>query len=126
MEKKHLNLTPPAKTSQPPNPDPDSEGAIACDCDMFFGPAGPLHMPGITHMRFEDLTAQVLTARQPGLIVLPLFSAGYDATAAVEQLEALGYRGRITVLAPPLPRPALVERELRALGPGARLVLISP
>jgi hypothetical protein len=99
---------------------------LACDCDLFFGPGGPLQRIAVTRLRFHDLTARSLADLAPGLVVLPLFAASHDAAAAVERLEELGYRGRITVLAPPLPRPALVERELRALGPGARLVLISP
>ena len=59
-------------------------------------------------------------------IILPLFGSGYDASSAIDELERLKYAGRITVIAPSLPRPSLVERELRALGPGARLTLISP
>lgn len=129
MDKKPLTFPPKnAKTS----PAPDvaqaltGEHCIACDCDMFFGPSGPLDLPGVTHMRFDDLTAKILSALQPGLIILPLFNGSQDAAGAVERLEELGYAGRITVLAPTLPRPGLVEHELRALGPGERLVLISP
>jgi hypothetical protein len=39
-------------------------------------------------------------------------------------LQALGFGGAITVLSPRLPRPLLVEAELRALGPGHRLTLL--
>lgn len=99
---------------------------IALDCKLFFGPDGPLHLAGITHVEIEALTARILSALQPELVVLPLFGPVHDAASYIERLQELGYDRRITVLAPPLPRPALVERELRDLGPGARLVLISP
>jgi len=73
----------------------------------------------------SGLTAALLTEMRPDRIVTPLFSGGVDATLVVERLEALNYRGAITVIGPPLPRPALVQAELRALGPGLRLTLIS-
>ena len=44
----------------------------------------------------------------------------------VEALMHLGYAGAISVIAPRLPDRAMVERELRALGPGLRLRLVSP
>ena len=102
------------------------ERAIAFDCLLFLGPGGPLPMTGVTHLRFADLSAALLAATNPSQIILPLFAAYYDAMSAVEMLEDLGYIGKLTVLAPDLPKPRLVERELRSLGPGTRLTLISP
>lgn len=104
----------------------DGERAIAFNCELFLGPGGPLPMTGVTHLRLADLSAALLAAADPGLIILPLFATGYDAIAAVERLEELGYTGKLTVLAPELPKPRLVERELRSLGPGTRLTLIAP
>ena len=104
----------------------EGERAVAFDCLPCLGPDGPVPMTGVTHLRFADLTAALLARMRPSLILLPLFSPGYDATTAIETLEALGYRGRLTILAPDLPKPRLVERELRNLGPGMRLTLISP
>lgn len=102
------------------------EKVIALDCELFLGPDGPVPMPNVTHLRFADLTADVLALLEPTLIILPLFAPNYDAMTAIETLEELGFAGKLTVLAPDLPRPRLVERELRSLGPGNRLTLISP
>ncbi len=102
------------------------ERIIALDCEVFLGPAGPLPVTEVQHLHFADLTAELLTTVKPSLIILPLFAAGHDAMTVVVILEGLGYAGRLTVLAPALPRPRLVERELRGLGPGMRLTLISP
>lgn len=104
----------------------DGEAVIACDCELFLGPNGPLPMQGVTHLKLEEITAQILSAIGPTQVILPLFTAQHDAAMAIELLEELGYRGRITVLAPALPKPRLVERELRALGPGLRLTLVTP
>lgn len=103
-----------------------AEQAVAFDCALFLGPSGPLPMIGVAHFSFADLTADLLDATSPGLIILPLFAETYDAVAAVERLQELGYTGKLTILAPDLPKPRLVERELRSLGPGTRLTLISP
>ena len=102
------------------------EKIVGLDCELFLGPDGPLPMAGVTHLAFSDLSPALLTALEPGLIILPLFAASHDAMTVIERLEELGYGGRLTVLAPQLPRPRLVERELRSLGPGTRLTLISP
>ena len=102
------------------------ELAVAFDCEHFLGPSGPLPMIGVAHFSFADLTPDLLAATSPSMILLPLFAASYDAVAAVERLQELGYTGKLTILAPELPKPRLVERELRNLGPGTRLTLISP
>ena len=108
-------------------PLPD-EGAVvlALDCLYLLDATGPLPMIGVVHRRYSDLGPALLTELQPTRIILPLFAADYDAMAAIEQLQRLQFAGQITVIAPDLPRPRLVERELRASGPGARLSLISP
>jgi len=73
----------------------------------------------------SGLTSDLLAQVRPDRVLTPLFSGGLDATTVIERLEELGYKGPITVIGPTLPRPTLVETELRALGPGARLVLVS-
>ena len=110
-------ILPPALTGEP---------AIAFDCGHFLGPSGPLPMIGVAHFSFAGLTPDLLAATSPSMILLPLFAASYDAVAAIERLQELGYTGKLTILAPELPKPRLVERELRNLGPGTRLTLISP
>lgn len=102
------------------------EKVMALDCEMLLGSDGPLPMTEVIHLRFADLTAALLAETGTTLILLPLIAPHYDAATAVERLQALGYAGKLTVLAPELPRPKLVERELRNLGPGTRLTLISP
>ena len=71
-----------------------------------------------------ELTAELLVQARPDRVICMLFGAGLDAYAVIERLESFGYGGAITVLAPHLPRPKLVEAELRAIGPGRRLTLL--
>jgi hypothetical protein len=99
---------------------------VGLECADLLGTSGPLAATGIVHVRSGRLTAGFVATVRPACVILPLFAMGFDAMSEIEALHAMGYTGRIAVLAPPLPNPRLVEQELRALGPGARLVLISP
>ena len=96
---------------------------LALDCAVSFDDASA---EGVTIAAFIDLNAAFLAEVAPELVVLPLFSVGQDATTMVEALMNLGYDGAISVMAPRLPDRAMVERELRALGPGLRLRLVAP
>lgn len=102
------------------------ERLLALECQSLLAPRGPIPLPEAVSRAASELSAALLAEVAPARIVLPLFSGSCDAMSVIEELEALGYRGQILVIAPPLPRPALVERELRAAGPGERLVLITP
>jgi len=101
------------------------EVVLALDCLDLLAPGGPLPLPGTIHRGYGEIDAALLAGLQPERIILPLFASGYDAMSAIEALQRLGYAGLITVVAPELPRPRLVERELRAAGPGQRLSLIT-
>jgi hypothetical protein len=78
----------------------------------------------ITSVALAALTVEVLISARPDRVICSLFGARQDAFAVIERLQALGFGGAITVLSPRLPRPLLVEAELRALGPGHRLTLL--
>ena len=84
-------------------------------------------LPGaqIAQASFAELDAAVLARVAPDQILMPLLSPHHDAMAVVERLQALGYDKGITVIALNLPNGRMVEAELRALGPGARLTLLT-
>lgn len=107
-------------------PQAAEERFLAIECAGLIAPEGPIPLPGVVHCRYAQLTAALLAEIRPSTVVLPLFAAEHDALTMVETLEDLAFAGRILVIAPRLPRPHLVERELRAAGPGPRLLLVSP
>lgn len=81
-------------------------------------------------VQFGALDRDTLVQINPQLVIFALFSQGpidrtADSLAIVERLQLLNYQGQIAVIAPQLPRPDLVQAELRALGPGARLTLFA-
>ena len=102
------------------------ERMLTFDCEAMIASPASADAPEILNFRAGDLSRALLDRLQPVHIVLPLFPPGGDVTLVIEELQRLGYGGRITILAPDLPRPRLVERELRAYGPGVRLTVLTP
>jgi len=78
----------------------------------------------VVQMQFTDLDHAMLDRLSPTRVILPLLGRCHDAVQVIERLQTLGYKGELTVVAPTLPDPSLVERELRGLGPGLRLRLL--
>ena len=77
-------------------------------------------------IRFAGLTAACLAGFRPDVVLFSLFSIAEDATGILARLHELAYHGDCLVLCPKLPKPGLIEAELRALAPGMRVqVLIS-
>lgn len=56
--------------------------------------------------------------RGSGAVVCPLIGPDFDALDVARRLATLGFRGRLTVLAPALPNPRMVRREIEAAGKG--------
>lgn len=103
-----------------------SERILALDCARLIAPEGPIPLPNVLHARFVEVSPALLAKIAPNTVIVPLFSGPHDGLAMVEALQAMGFAGAILVIAPALPCPELVERELRAAGPGSRLMLVSP
>jgi hypothetical protein len=85
----------------------------------------PLGLEGrIIGIRFSEIDHAGIGRLQPDVVACALISPTCDAALVVEKLQQIGYGGQIVVLSAPLPDPRLVQRELRALGPGQRLNLL--
>ena len=67
----------------------------------------------IFSLPFAQLCPEKLARIAPDLVVFPLFSASLDAIVVLTRLNELGYAGRCLVLTPRLPKPHLIEAELR-------------
>ena len=67
----------------------------------------------IFSLPFTQLCLAELARIAPDLVVFPLFSTTLDAIVVLTRLNELGYRGRCLVLTPRLPKPHLIEAELR-------------
>lgn len=113
-----------------PFPVPASALAIASErllcIDLGANATGLSHdAEGAVHTAaLPALTADLLALVRPDRVICALFGSTQDACAVIERLQALEYGGQITVISPALPRPKLVEAELRAMGPAQRLTLL--
>jgi len=73
----------------------------------------------------SELPALCTGARVPCLVAAPLFWPEGDALDTLRVLSLLGYPGPVRVVAPPLPRPEIVRRELRADCPGLDIEIVA-
>lgn len=63
----------------------------------------------------------VVGAHAPDLILAPLMTRGVDAMDLLRLLSDAGFRGRVLILAPPLPDIALIRQELLTQAPDLNL-----
>ncbi|MFC7704884.1 hypothetical protein ACFQXB_11825 [Plastorhodobacter daqingensis] len=75
---------------------------------------------------FRMLDERLLDRVQPDLVLAPLMSCTFDASDLARRLAQLRFRGALVIAAPHLPRPELVEAELRRLCRGFTMTLMSP
>ncbi|MEI4470300.1 hypothetical protein [Frigidibacter sp. MR17.24] len=86
---------------------------------------------------FRSLSREMLAALQPRLVIAELVGRDHDGIEIADRLHALGFVGQLRLIAPSVPRPCLIRREIaaategridvdilplpRAAGPAARL-----
>ena len=79
----------------------------------------------IFSLPFSQLCAAELERIAPDQVVFPLFSATLDAIVVLARLNELGYHGRCLVLTPRLPKPHLIEAELRSYQGAMQIQLLT-
>ena len=73
----------------------------------------------------DDISADLIERGLSGVIT-PLTTDTYDALDVAQHLVALGFRGALQVLAPALPRPELVAREIEEAAKPLKVELVTP
>ncbi len=66
----------------------------------------------ITYLAFADVTADALARLRPEVILAPLVGPDFDCLDLAERLSGAGFHGRFRAVAPKVPDPALVRREI--------------
>lgn len=73
------------------------------------------------------LDAALMKSLRPDRVICPLFTAEFDALTVATQLRKLEFQGTLVVVAPDLPNPRMVERELRNQSGGLNVkVVVKP
>jgi len=86
--------------------------------------AAPLKSIRTETLPFILLHAALALAPWVDCIISPLMSEHFDALDLARELDAAGYRGQYLIVAPPLPRPDLIRRELSAIAPDVGIELL--
>jgi hypothetical protein len=73
---------------------------------------------------FHGVDARLLSALRPERIACPLLAPRFDAEQLAQRLDALGFTGRLTVVAPGLPDRQMVARELSATAPAMTIEVV--
>lgn len=93
-----------------------------------LGPAMLARMPdpgaALVLTRYATLDATLLARVMPDMVLAPLFGSGFDILDLAQRLTTLGYRGPLRALAPALPDPEAVAREVRGHCLGIDFALI--
>ena len=80
----------------------------------------------IEFLELGDIMPERLSQLQNALFACELFTRRGDALTVIAALNAAKASGHLVVIAPPLPDPIMVERELRAQAEGFSLSLAQP
>lgn len=105
-----------AGTIQPPQSD---RGAIAQTRFLAVGDIMPPramsdepNADDITCLTYAEVTAEALDRIRPEIVFSPLVGPGFDCLDLAERLVAAGFRGKYRAVAPMVPDPNLVRREI--------------
>ena len=103
---------------------PVTETLLVIDSER---PADIGEKPGDTvhYCPLDRLDADLLARVRPDCVLCRLFGPDIDATLVALALVELGYRGRLCVVAPPLPDAGIVRREIQAQAPGMMVEVIT-
>jgi hypothetical protein len=108
--------------------DPPAPGPRVLVVGPFAGlddlPAACRRAESIVALPWARLSAAVVAEIAPGLVIAPLMADGFDFLDIGARLRAANYAGPVHVLAPPLPDPAAVLRELGCQFPGLDLTIL--
>ena len=67
----------------------------------------------------------LLATMAPDKVICPLFADDYDALVVAQLLTKLGFGGTLVVVAPDLPNPRMVEREIRNQAGGLKVAIVA-
>lgn len=73
---------------------------------------------------FALIHAALAIAPWAEYVIAPLVSEQFDAMDLAHELDRAGYAGKLMVVAPALPRPEIVCREIQSAGPDLEVELI--
>lgn len=84
------------------------------DPDEWCQQGNPLPVGGqISFLAFQDLSEATLSHLQPSVIYSPVLARNFDCIEMAMLLEAIGFEGVYRAFSTDLPKPDVIEREVR-------------
>lgn len=78
----------------------------------------------LTFCNFGDLQLPYLETIAPEVVLTPVLADGFDCADVALKLDAFGYTGSVRALGRGIPKPHIVEREVRSLCPTLDFALV--
>ncbi|NGQ91959.1 hypothetical protein G5V65_13730 [Rhodobacter sp. HX-7-19] len=117
-------LAPGRRAARPARKEAAADAPDAITIALGFDSAAPDCVAVDAPARID---AALLASTRAQKVICPLFAEDYDALVVAGHLRSLGFDGTLVVLAPDLPNPRMVEREIRNQAGGLRVsVVVKP
>ncbi|SMX35024.1 hypothetical protein [Actibacterium lipolyticum] len=87
---------------------------------------GSLEGAKLEYLPYALIHAALTRVPMVETIVAPLVSDQFDALDLAHELDRAGYRGRLMIVTPRLPRPEMIKRELASICPNVKVHIASP
>ena len=84
------------------------------------------HLPsgGIVFLSFHEVTEELITDMNPSMICSPVLARHFDCIELALLMHNLGFTGAYRAMAKDLPKPDLIEREVRQMCPRLNFKLL--
>lgn len=80
----------------------------------------------ISFLAFHDVNEFALAVIQPSIIYSPVLARNFDCIELAMLLQNIGYTGIYRAVIQDLPKPELIEREVRQMCAGLRFEIVQP
>lgn len=98
-------------------PSADLKAVAVGDTDEWIREGKFLPRDDMAFLAFRDLDEDTLAALRPAVVFSPLLAKTFDCIDLALLLSQLGYEGKYRAVSENVPKPEVIEREVRQLCP---------
>lgn len=96
-------------------PSSDLKAVAVGDSDQWLREGHFVPREGMAFVAFHDLDEDTLAALRPAVVFSPLLADTFDCIELALLLSKLGYQGKYRAVSQNVPKPDVIEREVRQL-----------
>lgn len=98
-------------------PSTDLKALAVGDTEEWLREGNVVPREGMTFVAFNDIGEETLSALRPAIVYSPLLANTFDCIELALLLSKLGYQGGYRAVSQSVPKPEVIEREVRQLCP---------